>query len=117
MTDSGWRKRQIALDAKADNARELGLDYEVHSCSYYCDRPECIKAQRDELRDKLAALTLKHEQTNAELTAVYGLLGMAHLNIKQHLKYGFNEKTAQSTLISVGRYYPRLKTEMEKNNE
>ena len=25
---SGWRKRQIALDVKADNARELGLDYE-----------------------------------------------------------------------------------------
>jgi len=25
---SGWRKRQIALDIKADNARELGLDYE-----------------------------------------------------------------------------------------
>lgn len=30
-TDSGWRKRQIALDIKAENARELGLDYEpVH---------------------------------------------------------------------------------------
>jgi hypothetical protein len=26
--DSGWRKRQIALDQKAENARELGLDYE-----------------------------------------------------------------------------------------
>ena len=25
---SGWRKRQIALDKKAENARELGLDYE-----------------------------------------------------------------------------------------
>ena len=27
-TDSGWRKRQIALDIKAENARKLGLDYE-----------------------------------------------------------------------------------------
>ena len=27
---------------------------EIHSCSYYCDRPDCIKAQRDELRDRLA---------------------------------------------------------------
>jgi len=27
-TDSGWRKRQIALDKKAENARELGLYYE-----------------------------------------------------------------------------------------
>ncbi len=26
---------------------------DIHSCSYYCDRPECVKAQRDELRDKL----------------------------------------------------------------
>jgi hypothetical protein len=28
QTDSGWRKRQIALDKKSENARELGLDYE-----------------------------------------------------------------------------------------
>ena len=28
-------------------------DYDIHSCGYYCDRPLCIKAQRDELRDKL----------------------------------------------------------------
>ena len=25
---SGWRKRQIALDQKAENEKELGLDYE-----------------------------------------------------------------------------------------
>jgi hypothetical protein len=25
---TGWRKRQITLDIKADNARELGFDYE-----------------------------------------------------------------------------------------
>ena len=25
----------------------------IHTCSYYCDRPDCIKAQRDELRQKL----------------------------------------------------------------
>jgi len=28
-------------------------DYDIHSCGYYCDRPVCIIAQRDELRDKL----------------------------------------------------------------
>ena len=27
---------------------------DIHSCSYYCDRPECIKAQRDELRERMA---------------------------------------------------------------
>ena len=26
---------------------------DIHSCSYYCNRPECIKAQRDELRSRL----------------------------------------------------------------
>ena len=25
----------------------------MHTCSYHCDRPECIRAQRDELRQKL----------------------------------------------------------------
>lgn len=29
---------------------------QVHTCSYYCDRPECLKAQRDELRDRLEGL-------------------------------------------------------------
>ena len=24
-----------------------------HTCSYYCERPECIRAQREELRDRL----------------------------------------------------------------
>jgi len=24
-----------------------------HTCSYYCDRPECIRAQRDELGEKV----------------------------------------------------------------
>ena len=27
---------------------------DLHSCSYFCNRPECIKAQRDELRERLA---------------------------------------------------------------
>jgi hypothetical protein len=28
-------------------------DYDIHSCGYYCHRPACIEAQRNELRDKL----------------------------------------------------------------
>jgi len=28
QTSPGWRKRQIALEKMAENARELGLDYE-----------------------------------------------------------------------------------------
>lgn len=26
---------------------------DIHSCGYWCSRAECIKAQRDELRDKI----------------------------------------------------------------
>lgn len=30
----------------------------IHSCSYYCDRPECIKEQRDTLvKQKFVPLT------------------------------------------------------------
>ena len=25
----------------------------IHTCNYYCQKPACIKAQRDELRDEL----------------------------------------------------------------
>jgi hypothetical protein len=25
----------------------------IHTCSYYCDRPGCIRAQRDELREAI----------------------------------------------------------------
>jgi len=30
-----------------------GDEMSTHTCSYYCDRPECIKAQRDELREAI----------------------------------------------------------------
>lgn len=28
---------------------------DIHTCSYYCHRPECIKAQRDQMRDWIMA--------------------------------------------------------------
>ena len=42
------------------------------------------------------------------------LVAMAHLNLMQHLKYGFDPKTAHSTLISVGKIYPKLKVKMDQ---
>jgi len=36
-TDSGWRKRQIALDVMAENARELGLDYKPNTITFRND--------------------------------------------------------------------------------
>ena len=33
----------------------MGADMTTdHTCNYYCMRPECILAQRNELRDRLA---------------------------------------------------------------
>lgn len=33
----------------------MGADMTTdHTCNYYCTRPECILAQRNELRDRIA---------------------------------------------------------------
>jgi len=61
------------------------------------------------------ACALERQQLIDENTEIYGLLGMAHLNLKQHLEYGFNPKTATSTLISVGRYAPKLREAMKNH--
>lgn len=46
------------MKAVETRARELDAakPEQVHTCSYYCDRPGCLKAQRDELRDRLEGL-------------------------------------------------------------
>ena len=56
VASSGWRKRQIALDIKAENARKLGLDYELAPQ----EQNEFV------LRGKLAALLCWHRLTQAE---------------------------------------------------
>ena len=35
---------------------------DIHTCSYYCDRPACIKAQRDAFREQLEARQDANEQ-------------------------------------------------------
>lgn len=36
---------------------------EIHSCSLFCDKPECIKAQRDDLRQKYFDLCDVHARS------------------------------------------------------
>lgn len=36
-------------------ARELPDSSSIHTCSYYCDRPACVKAQRDQMRAAMFA--------------------------------------------------------------
>lgn len=34
----------------------------IHTCSYYCNRPECTKAQRDRFRDDMEATALQNRE-------------------------------------------------------
>lgn len=47
---------------------------DVHTCSYYCERPECVRLQRAELRDRmesaLAALQAENERLREEVDAL-----------------------------------------------
>ena len=54
------------------------------------------------------------EIAECETDQALHLVAMAHLNLMQHLTYGFDPKTAHSTLISVGQIYPKLKTKMDE---
>ena len=49
----------------------------IHSCSYYCDRPECIKEQRDGFVKKLEASLA---QSNEEFCDTYCLWSNHHLD-------------------------------------
>jgi hypothetical protein len=39
----------------------------IHTCSYFCERPECIRAQRDELRQKLEQAVAAEREACAKL--------------------------------------------------
>jgi len=40
---------------------------DIHTCSYSCERPACIKAQRDELTQRLSKLQSENERLLEEL--------------------------------------------------
>jgi hypothetical protein len=43
----------------------------IHTCSYSCHRPACIKAQRDELRDKLTEAVAERDALLGALMGLY----------------------------------------------
>jgi hypothetical protein len=49
-----------------------------------------------------------------ERDEIYGLLGSAHLELRQNLEYGYNTNTIKSTLISIGQYAPKLRAKMDE---
>ena len=46
---------------------------DIHSCSYYCERPECVRAQRDELRDRQWVELSRDEVLDIEETTTHPL--------------------------------------------
>jgi len=36
------------------------MSTDIHSCSYFCDRPQCIRDQRDKFREILHAMPRTH---------------------------------------------------------
>ena len=65
---------------------------------------------------KIVIRGLEHEvaRLKAERDEIYGLLGSAHLELRQNLEYGYNPNTIKSTLISIGQYAPKLKAKMDE---
>lgn len=64
---------------------------DIHSCSYFCDRPDCVRAQRDELRAKvesqseiIAELTFNQRLQDAATAAVQERAEKAEAAIKTH---------------------------------
>ncbi len=54
------------------------------------------------------------QKLKAERDEIYGLLGSAHLELRQNLEHGYNRNTIKSTLISIGQYAPKLKAKMDE---
>ena len=94
------------------------IDYDIHSCGYYCDRPACIKAQRDELRNKMfsdqAVKTYsggKPNYTQPDEALMKRVMdGMPDMPIKVQDEREANYKSfAQSAQVIGGQYDPRRK--------
>lgn len=58
---------------------------DIHTCSYYCDRPECMKRQRDELRDWMEKLNwLSGEIVDAETLRLHmGEMSASEVRVAQ----------------------------------
>jgi hypothetical protein len=65
---------------------------------------------------KITIRGLEHEVAKLieERDEIYGLLGSAHLELRQNLQYGYNSNTIKSTLISIGQYAPKLRAKMDE---
>jgi|GEM_PF-3435419 len=79
------------------HASEQEEDYCLgHSCSYYCHRPECVLAQRNELRS-----SLEHRVHDTYIRGWNSALEMAARKyVEQHHK-AFGPDTVESVAIWI----------------
>ena len=79
--DSGAPERRPVAPppVSSDAGSDAGGD--IHTCSYYCDRPACIKAQRDELREQLEARQAVNEQPAVPLPE-YDINTASHTHVR-----------------------------------
>lgn len=83
----------------------------VHTCSYYCERPECIKRQRDELMDRMEAALA---QQPAAPSGAVNVVGMPEFDgLMDHIyEYGTTaegvvEKANAFARAVIARYTPQ----------
>jgi hypothetical protein len=78
----------------------------IHTCSYSCDRPGCIKAQRDELRERLSALD-RPSPTEAEVLAAAKRAAAANSSMHEgcdlELFWRLLDERAQAHWLKVAR--------------
>jgi hypothetical protein len=67
------------------------IDYDIHSCGYYCNRPACIEAQRNELRDKLLAKEWV-ELSDAEIGEIFRAGWSNNMSFARALQVKLREK-------------------------
>ena len=71
-----------------------------HSCDYYCQKEECIRAQRDELRQRL----------EASVNTYYYSGWNSALELASHLlQHEFKQAFGEDTLASIAVYVKGLK--------
>lgn len=79
---------------------------DIHSCSYHCERPACIKAQRDELLQLLEEQQKRFDHLNSVLH-----IGMqdAREDLKQRLAKSIEAMPFGDTAASFAIYIRNFK--------
>jgi predicted RNase H-like nuclease (RuvC/YqgF family) len=85
----------------------------TNHCERHCEAT-AFKIEIKNLKWEVTQKDTEIHRLKAERDEIYALLGSAHLELRQNLEYGYNINTIKSTLISVGRYYPKLKEKMDE---